>query len=102
MKDELVEVGYRYQVKGAIHNPSKYPMKDVKVRYLVWKKFKGVHDERWGPITERTGGEVLAEIKYLPAGQTVEFTAVGTEPVQTYTNTLPDPLEAEIEAKWAD
>jgi len=102
IKDELVKVGYDYQVKGSIHNPSKSAMKDVKVRYLVWRKFKGVKDDRWGEITERTGGEVTAQINYLPAGETVEFTAIGSERVPTYVDTVPDPLQAEIEAKWAD
>jgi len=102
VKNELVKVGNEYRVKGAIHNPSKQPMQDVKVRYLVWGKLIGKDINAYGSITDREGGEAIAEINYLPPGSIVEFTAIGTaQPIPVYTEGDPDPLVPEVAAKWA-
>ena len=101
IKDDLLEHSNFYFVKGIIHNPNNEPVKNVKIRYLVWKKWMG--QDGHGTIIRDTGGLVQSLIKYIPPKQSVEFTAVGekTAPVMTVkSGLLPDPIAAEIIAEW--
>lgn len=103
VKSELVDVGNgEGQVKGIINNPSKHPMKDIKLRFMVWGRLKGKNDPQYGSITSRTGGEAVAEINYLPPGAMVEFIAIGAEEPVRFFRDEPDPLIPEITAKWSD
>ncbi len=103
VKEELIALRGNYEVHGSIHNPSKYPMKDVEVRYLVWGQHKvAPGGDDLGMTVKRTGGEVKAAVKYLPPGETVEFKAVGAEEVPVYDIAKPEPLKAEIKAAWAE
>jgi hypothetical protein len=101
IKDELLERGTFYFVKGIIHNPNNESVKNVKIQYLIWKKWMG--QDGHGTIIRDTGGLVQSLIKYIPPKQSVEFTAIGdnTAPVMTVkSGLLPDPLDAEIVAEW--
>lgn len=98
VKDELHKVGYNYEVRGEIHNPRQEPVRDVRVSYEVWGKYKGKPNPDYGQIIEETGGRVEASIRYIPAGATVEFTATGVAPVLMADSVhQPDPLTPVIE-----
>jgi hypothetical protein len=98
-------------VKGSIYNPNDKGVKNVVIRYYIWKKFMG--KDGYGLIIKVTGGLETARIKYLPPKQTVDFTTGEVVPeieltsgsrtkvlasVQRYVK--PDPIEAEISAEW--
>jgi hypothetical protein len=69
VKDDLFKQGGFYLVKGSIYNPNAKAVKNVVIKYYIWKKFIG-HDDR-GSIVKQGGGLVLAKINYLPPKQTV-------------------------------
>lgn len=96
VKDDLFKQGGFYLVKGSIYNPNAKAVKNVVIRYYIWKKFIG-HDDR-GSVVKQGGGLVVAKINYLPPKQTVEFTTDSGAPV--YVDVEPDPLKAEITAEW--
>ena len=96
VKDDLFKQGGFYLVKGSIYNPNTKAVKNVVIKYYIWKKFIG-HEDR-GSIVKEGGGLVLAKINYLPPKQTVEFTTDSGAPV--YVDVEPDPLKAEITAEW--
>jgi hypothetical protein len=96
VKDGLFKQGSFYLVKGSIYNPNAKAVKNVVIRYYIWKKFIG-HDDR-GSIVKQGGGLVIARINYLPPKQTVEFTTDDGAPV--YVDVEPEPLKAEITAEW--
>ena len=96
IKDDLFKQGHFYLVKGSIYNPNAKAVKNVVIRYYIWKKFIG-HDDR-GSVVSQGGGLVLAKINYLPPKQTVEFATDNGAPV--YVDVEPDPLKAEISADW--
>lgn len=105
VNDNLVKVddgdcsGCLYAVKGSIYNPNNNGVKNVVVRYYIWKKWMG-KDEHGSAIKE-TGGLVSATIKYLPPKQTVDFMATGHDaPVPVMLHSLPDPINAEVTAEW--
>jgi hypothetical protein len=98
VKDGLYEHDGFYFVKGSIYNPNANGVKNVVIRYYIWKKFIG-HADR-GSIVEKGGGLVIARIKYLPPKQTVEFATATDDSAPVYTNAEPDPLNAEINAEW--
>ena len=92
-----------YQVKGAIYNPNNEAVKNVVIRYFIWKKWLG--QDGHGSIIKDTGGLVTATIKYLPPKQTVDFIAtspLGVPRMTTDSGLLPDPISAEITAEWDD
>ncbi|HEY1938415.1 MAG TPA: hypothetical protein VGJ33_10820 [Candidatus Angelobacter sp.] len=64
IKGGLFKQGSFYLVKGSIYNPNAKAVKNVIIRYYVWKKFFG-HDDR-GSIVKQGGGVVIARINYLP------------------------------------
>jgi hypothetical protein len=98
VKDELSQRGNFYLVKGSIYNPNASAVKNVVIRYYVWKKFMGHDDVNRGSIVKQTGGLCEAKIKYLPPKQTVEFATDAN--AQIYNDVTPDPLEASISAEW--
>lgn len=101
IKDDLVERGNFYFVKGSVYNPNSRPVKNVEIKYYIWKKWMG--KEGHGTVIRDTGGLVQATIKYIPPKQSVEFTAIGGDnaPVMTVeSGLLPDPLDAQIAAEW--
>lgn len=100
VKDELAERGNFYVVKGVVHNPNAKPVKNVVIKYYIWKKWMG--QDGHGSVIKDTGGMVQATIKYIPPKQSIEFSAVGSNaPVMTVESGLvPDPLEAETIAEW--
>lgn len=100
VKDELIENGFFYSVKGTVYNPNDKPVKNVVIKYYIWKKWMG--KEGQGRALKETGGLVVSTIKYLPPKQSVEFTAESRNaPRMTpESGLLPDPLAAEISAEW--
>ena len=103
IKDDLFARDDFYFVKGTIYNPNARAVKNVIVRYYIWKKWMG--KEGHGFVIKDTGGLVEATIKYIPPKQSVEFTATGdhTAPVMTVASgLLPDPIDAEIVAEWGE
>jgi hypothetical protein len=106
VNDHLVKVndgdciGCLYAVKGSIYNPNNDGVKNVVIKYYIWKKWMGT--EGHGSIIRDTGGLVAATINYLPPKQTVEFLATsGNAGVMTEeSGLLPDPISAEITADW--
>lgn len=94
-----------YQVKGSIQNPTKHAMKDVVICYRVWGKLKGAKatpNDGIAASSRKTGDAAYAHIKTLAPGETVAFTAVGHPPVPNYEKMKPDPIKAEVTAKWVD
>jgi hypothetical protein len=101
IKDALLENGNFYFVKGTIYNPNSKAVKNVVIKYYIWKKWMG--QDGHGTMIRDTGGLVSANIKYIPPKQSVDFTAVGDShaPVMTLeSGLLPDPLDAEVTAEW--
>lgn len=109
VKDELVENEFFYNVKGTVYNPNDKPVKNVVIKYYIWKKWLG--KDGHGSRVKETGGLVVATIKFLPPKQSVAFTAdsdnapmyVRKAPIMLPKEMalLPDPLgEAEISAEW--
>ena len=100
VKDTLIDSDNFYIVKGNIYNPNNDGVKNVVIKYYVWKKWMG--KDGHGSAIKETGGLVSAKIKYLPPKQTVDFVANdGTAPVMTPESGLvPDPISAEITADW--
>jgi hypothetical protein len=106
VNDQLIEVdkgdcrGCLYAVKGSIYNPNIDGVRDVVVRYYIWKKWMG--KDGYGSIIKDTGGLVSATIKYLPPRQTVDFVATSQNAgvMGSKSGLLPDPISAEITAKW--
>lgn len=100
VKDELREAGNFYYVTGVVYNPYERGVKNVVIKYYIWKKWMG--RDGHGSVIKETGGLVKAELKYLPPKQSVEFTATGGDaPVMSKESGLePDPLSAEITAEW--
>jgi hypothetical protein len=101
IKDDLYERGNFYFVKGVVYNPQNRPVKNVEIRYYIWKKWMGQNGH--GTVIRDTGGLVQATVKYIPPKQSVEFTATGGDnaPVMTVeSGLLPDPLDAQITAEW--
>jgi hypothetical protein len=129
VKDSLIGVptesprGYPfrcYVVKGSIYNPNNIAVKNVVVRYYIWKKFMGKdghgeelkRDGGYATIEDlkRTGGLVYAIIKYLPPKQTADFIATGDFSESTGfpaaptfsdgSELFPGTISAEISAEW--
>jgi len=101
IKDELFERGNFYFVKGVIYNPNSRPVKNVEIKYYIWRKWMG--KDGHGTVIKDTGGLVQTNIKYIPPKQSVEFNAIGgtNAPVMTAeSGLLPDPLDAQITAEW--
>ena len=100
VKEELRERSDLYLVKGIIYNPSARAVKDVSIRYYIWKKWQGKPGH--GMAIQATGGLVEATIKYIPPKGSVDFEATSSyAPVMTVeSGLLPDPLAAEITASW--
>lgn len=101
IKDDLLERGNFYYVKGIVHNPHSTPVKNVVIGYYIWKKWMG--QEGHGTVIRDTGGLVQSMIRYIPPKQSVEFVATGgrNAPVMTVQSGLmPDSLNAEITAEW--
>ncbi len=101
VKDSLSDSEEFYVVKGAIYNPNNRGVKNVVIKYYVWKKFMGHDDVKRGSIVKETGGLTIAKINYLPPKQTVEFTTSDSSAVK-YMDMKPDALNAEITAEWDD
>src|ERR1039457_3181114 len=87
-----------YAVKGSIYNPNSDGVKNVVIRYYMWKKWQGKDGE--GSLIKETGGLVSATIKYLPPKQTLEFTATSRNAGVKINGQEPDPISAEITAEW--
>jgi hypothetical protein len=101
IKDDLLERGNFYFVQGVVYNPNNKPVKNVEIRYYIWKKWMG--QDGHGTVIRDTGGLVQSTIKYIPPKQSVEFTAIGgtNAPVMTVeSGKLPDLLNPEITAEW--
>jgi hypothetical protein len=107
VNDNLVKVndgdciGCLYAVKGSVYNPNSDGVKNVVIRYYIWKKWMGKDGHG---SCGKAGGPVSATIKYLPPKQTVEFLAASQcAAVMTMeSGLLPDPISAEITAEWED
>lgn len=96
VKEDLWRHRYDYEVRGQIYNPRNEPVRNVRISYEVWGKWKGKKGH--GTIIEETGGLVEDRIKYIPANGTVDFTAIGTAPTMTEeSGIVPSPLKAKIE-----
>jgi hypothetical protein len=103
VKEGLLETDNFYFVKGIIYNPYNRAVRNVRINYFIWKKWMG--KDGYGSVIKETGGLVSATIKYLPPKQSVEFSATGGDsaPVMTLeSGLLPDPIDAQISAEWAE
>ena len=92
-------IGCLYAVKGSIYNPNSNGVKNVVIRYYIWKKWMG--KDGHGSAVKETGGLVSATIKYLPPKQTTDFMATSRDaPVMSQKSGLvPDPSSAEVTAE---
>jgi hypothetical protein len=101
VQDAFVVNGYFYDVKGSVYNPNNDAVKNVVIKYYIWKKLMG--KDGHGPVPKETGGLVSATIKYLPPKQILGFTATSQNAaVMTPESGSPDPINAEISADWDD
>jgi hypothetical protein len=99
VKDSMVEKGGNYSVEGVVYNPDTKPIKNVVIKYRIWKKWLG--QDGHGAAVKETGGLVTANVKAIPPKQSTEFTATGGSNAPVVEGQTPDPLEAEISADWA-
>jgi hypothetical protein len=98
VQDSLAERGNFYYIKGSIYNPYEKGVKNVVIKYHIWKKWMG--KDGHGLLIKETGGLVESQLKFLPPKQTVEFTATGGDNAPVMVHDMPDPIEAEISAEW--
>lgn len=100
INDGLFEYNNFYLVKGTVYNPNDKAVKNVVIKYYIWKKWMG--QDGHGSLIKDTGGLVVSTIKYIPSKTSVAFTASGQNaPVMTVeSGLLPDPVNAEITAEW--
>lgn len=90
VKQDLWRSGRGYEVRGKICNPRKEAVRNVRVSY-------DLHGKGWGNAPKgQKVGSVGDSIKYIPAGGTVDFTAIGTTPLMKE-DFIMDPLAAKIE-----
>ena len=107
IQDSLHQQGaYSYFVKGTVYNPHDKAVKNVVIKYYIWKKYMGRSCEQSDGQCKRlqTGGLVTATLKYLPPNLSVEFTAT-QESANCCAdvlpnNEMPEPLVAEMTAEW--
>jgi hypothetical protein len=107
IQDSLHQQGeFSYFVKGTVYNPHDKAVKNVVIKYYIWKKYMGRSceplDGQCGRL--QTGGVVTATLKYLPPKLPVDFTATQESAnccadVLPH-NEMPAPLVAEITAEW--
>ena len=107
IQDSLHQQGeFSYFVKGTVYNPHDKAVKNVVIKYYIWKKYMGrscePSDGQCGRL--QTGGVVTATLKYLPPKLPVDFTATQESAnccadVLPH-NEVPNPLVAEITAEW--
>jgi len=106
IQDSLHKQGeYSYLVKGTIYNPHDKAVKNVVIKYYIWKKYMNCTTPTYGQCKRlQTGGLVMANLKYVPPKQSVDFTATQESanccPDELPNNELPDPLVADITAEW--
>lgn len=104
IQDSLHQQGeYSYYVKGTVYNPHDKAVKNVIIKYYIWKKYMGCTPSYGQCKRLQTGGLVTATLKYLPPKQSVDFTATQESAnccADVLTNEVPDPLVAEITAEW--
>jgi hypothetical protein len=98
VQDLLLQRDNSYYVKGSIYNSSDKAANNVLIKYYIWKKWMG--KDGHGSLIKETGGLVVAQIKFLPPKQTVDFVAVGGDNAPVMMHDVPDPLDAEISADW--
>lgn len=100
VNDDLVQNGNFYAVRGSIYNPNSVGVKNVIIRYRIWKKWMGTDGH--GQLIKETGGLVTATIKYLPPKTIVDFVAKSRlAPVMSEESGLePDPIDAELSGDW--
>jgi hypothetical protein len=93
-------IGCLYAVKGSIYNPNSNGVKNVVIRYYIWKKWMG--KDGHGSAIKETGGLVSATIKYLPPKQTIDFMATSHDApaMSQKSGLMPDPISAEVTAEW--
>lgn len=70
IKDDVWENSKGWEVRGQIHNPRKEEARNLTVTYEL--KGIGMKSDIGKPI-----GTVSANIRYIPAGGTVDFVAMG-------------------------
>jgi hypothetical protein len=84
-----------YGIRGTAFNPTDRGMKNVVIKYYLFKSHMGKPNE--GILVQTTGGLVEAQLRYLPPKIPVEFTAY-SENAPTGGRT-PE-IEPEITAEW--
>jgi hypothetical protein len=95
IQESLFKQGYFYGVQGTVFNPTNHAMKNVVIRYYLFKSHMGKPDE--GLLVQRTGGLVEARLNYLPPQTPVQFIAF-SENAPTG-GRIPE-VQAEITAEW--
>ncbi len=104
IQDSLQKQGeYSYLVKGTVYNPHDKAVKNVVIKYYIWKKYMNCTPLIGQCKRLQTGGLVTANLKYLPPKQSVDFTATQESAsccADQLPNEVPDPLSAEITADW--
>lgn len=97
INDELYAYGNFYFIKGIVINTGNKALKNVTIKYYIWKKRMGKNGH--GSIIRDTGGLVISTIKYLPSNIPIDFTTKLNEnaPIMTKSSgLLPDTLNAKI------
>ena len=72
VKKELWKVAGHYEVRGQIYNPRKDPARNITVSF----KLSASELAREDKIIRVPKGDANATLDYIPAGKTVDFTAV--------------------------
>ena len=83
VKDELRQRSNFYYVTGTVYNPSDKGVKNVLIKYYIWKKWMG--KDGHGSRIRETGGLIVASLKFIPPKQSVDFTTAPSDnaPVMT-------------------
>lgn len=81
VKRELWKIRGTYQVKGQIHNPKKEPSRGVALTFKI-SEYRLIGNK----MSKKPLGEADAVIDYIPAGATVDFTAMSNIATMAYDN----------------
>jgi hypothetical protein len=95
IQETLFKQNMFYGVRGSVFNPTDRAMKNVIIKYYLFKSHMGKPNE--GLLVQATGGLVEARVRYLPPHLPVEFVAY-SENAPTGGRT-PE-VEPEITAEW--
>jgi len=95
IQESLFKQNTFYGIRGTVFNPSDRAMRNIVIKYYLYKSHVGKPNE--GILVHDTGGLVEARVAYLPPKTPIDFIAY-SENAPTGGRTLV--ITAEITADW--